>query len=62
MGEKVWEHSKEDVNYRPAPKPAVRCDACRFMFPRMALGSCKIVRGTIKGAYTCDEFLPASRQ
>jgi hypothetical protein len=28
------------------------------MFPKTAIGSCKIVRGAIKGAYTCDEFAP----
>ena len=61
MGQKVWEFSKEQVNYKPAPRDKVRCDACKFMFPKAALGSCKIVRGTIKGSYTCDEFAPAAK-
>jgi hypothetical protein len=58
MAEKVWEFSKEQVHYKPAATARVRCDACRFMFPRTAIGSCKIVRGTIRGSYTCDEFAP----
>jgi hypothetical protein len=28
------------------------------MFPRLAIGSCKYVRGTIKGSATCNEFEP----
>ena len=59
MGEKIWGLSKAASHYKPAPKPSVRCDACRYMFPRLPVGSCKLVRGLIKGSYTCDEFLPA---
>jgi hypothetical protein len=52
----TWGSSKEAARYRPAPKPEVSCVACKFMFPRLALGSCKYVRGIIKGSATCDEF------
>ena len=55
---KVWELSKNKANYRPAPKLEVRCDACRFMFPRLAFGGCRYVRGVIQGSHTCDEFMP----
>lgn len=56
MSEKIWGLSKKDVNYRPATGPAARCDACRYMFPKLPVGACKIVRGSIKASYTCDEF------
>ena len=55
----IWELSKKDARYRPAPKPEVRCDACAFMFPKLAVGSCKFVRGVIVATYTCDEFASA---
>ncbi len=55
----IWSLSKQQANYRPAPQPAVRCDACKFMFPKLALGSCRFVRGVIKASDTCDEFAPA---
>ena len=45
---KTWGLSKEEAGYKPAPKLEVRCDVCAFMFPRMAIGSCKYVRGAIK--------------
>ena len=61
MGEKIWGLSKGASNYKPALNPSVRCDACRYMFPRLPVGTCKLVRGLIKGWYTCDEFLPAAR-
>ena len=56
MSQKIWGYSKTQVNYRPAKRPATRCDACRFMFPKLPVGACKLVRGTIKASYTCDEF------
>jgi hypothetical protein len=59
MGEKIWGLSKTASNYKPAVKSSVRCDACRYMFPRLPVGTCKLVRGLIKGSHTCDEFLPA---
>ena len=58
MGASIWGLSKRGANYRPAPKPAVRCDACKYMFPRLALGGCRLVRGVIQGSATCDEFTP----
>jgi hypothetical protein len=59
MAPKTWGLSKQEVNYRPAPKPEVSCSACKWMFPRLAWGSCKYVRGVIQGSATCDEFEPA---
>jgi hypothetical protein len=32
------------------------------MFPKLAVGSCKFVRGVIVATYTCDEFQPATRR
>jgi len=54
----TWGLSKQAANYRPAPKPEVSCLECKWMFPRLALGSCKYVRGVIQGSATCDEFEP----
>ena len=39
MAEKIWGFSKQQVNYKPAPRERVRCDACRFMFPKTAIAS-----------------------
>jgi hypothetical protein len=58
MSPKMWELSKEKANYRPAPTPEVSCHACQWMFPRLAVGSCKYVRGMIQATATCDEFEP----
>jgi hypothetical protein len=55
---KVWGLSKRQANYHPAPRPAARCKACRFMFPRLAVGGCRYVRGVISASATCDEFSP----
>jgi hypothetical protein len=54
----VWGLSKEQANYRDAPSPAVQCKVCKFMFPPLAIGSCRFVRGVIEGSKTCDEFAP----
>jgi len=54
----VWGLSKEQANYRDAPTPAVQCKVCKFMFPPLAIGSCRFVRGVIEGSKTCDEFTP----
>jgi len=62
MKARIWGLSKSAANYRPAPKPEVRCDACKYMFPRVALGGCRLVRGVIQGSATCDEFTPRNRQ
>jgi hypothetical protein len=56
MAPKTWGLSKADAKYRPASKPEFSCRACKWMFPRLAVGSCKYVRGTIKASATCDEF------
>jgi hypothetical protein len=62
MEARIWGLSKRAANYRPAPKPEVRCEACKYMFPRLALGGCRLVRGVIQASATCDEFTPRSRQ
>jgi hypothetical protein len=48
--------SKSAANYRPAGKPEFSCGECRFMFPRLAIGGCRYVRGLIHAGDTCDEF------
>ena len=53
--------SKAAANYRQAPKQEVRCDVCRFMFPKLAVGGCRYVRGAISASSTCDQFTPARR-
>ena len=62
MGTGIWGLSKKAAIYRPAPKPEVRCDACKYMFPRLAVGGCRLVRGAIQGSATCDEFTPRNPQ
>lgn len=58
MATRVWGLSKKRANYRPATKAEVRCNRCKYMFPPLALGGCRLVRGLIRGAATCDEFTP----
>jgi len=58
MATRVWGLSKKVANYRPAPRPEVRCDHCKYMFPPVALGGCRLVRGPIRGSATCDQFTP----
>jgi hypothetical protein len=55
---KIWSLSKKDAHYGPAPAQDVRCDHCKFMFPPLALGGCRFVRGVISGAASCKEFVP----
>jgi hypothetical protein len=31
---------------------------CMYMFPPLALGGCRLVRGLINGSATCDKFTP----
>jgi hypothetical protein len=50
--------SKSAANYRKAEKPDRSCAACKFMFPRLAIGGCRYVRGVIHADDTCDEFMP----
>jgi hypothetical protein len=58
MARWVWGLSKKNANYGPAPQPEVCCDRCKYMFPPLALGGCRLVRGLIKRSATCDEFTP----
>jgi len=58
MAPRIWGLSKKEANYRPAPEAEGSCRVCEFMGPRLALGSCKYVRGVIRGSATCDEFRP----
>ena len=55
---KIWGLSKPAADYGPAPRPEVRCDRCKFMFPPLALGGCRLVRGVISGSSSCKEFVP----
>jgi len=55
---RIWGLSKKGSNYKPAATPDVRCDRCKYMFPRLASGGCRLVRGLIQGSATCDEFTP----
>ena len=58
MAKGIWSFSKKRADYRPAPEPGVRCDRCAYMFPPVALGGCRLVRGLIRGSATCTEFTP----
>jgi hypothetical protein len=53
---RIWGLSKTQANYRPAPTREVRCARCKYMFPPLALGGCRLVRGPIRGTATCDQF------
>jgi len=55
---KIWGLSKQAARYRNAPEADVRCDHCAYMFPRLGVGGCRLVRGVIRGSATCDEFTP----
>ena len=62
MATAVWGLSKKSANYRRAPgPPEVRCDRCKYMFPALPLGGCRLVRGLIRGSATCDKFMPRRR-
>jgi hypothetical protein len=54
----IWALSKDEAEYGPASTPDVRCDRCRYMFPRLAYGGCRLVRGLIRGADSCKKFEP----
>jgi hypothetical protein len=54
----IWGLSKRDANYGPAPTAEMRCDRCKYMFPPLALGGCRLVRGVIRGSASCKEFVP----
>jgi hypothetical protein len=55
---RIWGLSKKRAHYRPAPTPEVRCDHCKYMFPPLAVGGCRLVRGLIRGSATCDHWTP----
>jgi len=42
---RIWGLSKAAANYRQAPKQEVRCDVCRFMFPKLAVRGAYRARG-----------------
>jgi hypothetical protein len=50
--------SKASAHYRKATDPRFSCRECAFMFPRLAVGGCRYVRGVIHAGDTCDEFKP----
>jgi hypothetical protein len=54
----IWSLSKKEANYGRAPTPDVRCDRCRYMFPRLGVGGCRLVRGVIHAGDSCKEFTP----
>ena len=58
---KIWGLSKNAANYGPAATPDVRCNHCKYMFPPLALGGCRLVRGVIRGSASCREFMPRQR-
>ena len=55
---KIWGLSKQAARYRKAPDADVRCARCKYMFPPLAIGGCRLVRGVIQGSATCDHFTP----
>jgi hypothetical protein len=55
---RIWGLSKRAAHYRQAPVSDVRCNRCAYMFPPLAVGGCRLVRGAIRGSATCDEFKP----
>jgi hypothetical protein len=54
----IWGLSKQEARYAPATTPDVRCDRCKFMFPPLVVGGCRLVRGVIRGSASCKEFVP----
>jgi hypothetical protein len=54
----IWGLSKSQAQYGRAPTPDVRCDHCKYMFPRLAVGGCRLVRGVIHAVDSCKEFQP----
>jgi hypothetical protein len=58
---KIWGLSKSAAKYEAAPRPEIRCDHCRYMFPRLAVGGCRLVRGVIHASDTCKEFTPRAK-
>jgi hypothetical protein len=59
---KIWGLSKDKAGYKEAPRPEVRCDQCVYMFPKLGIGGCRLVRGVIKNSATCNEFSSAAKK
>ena len=55
---KIWSLQARREGTDPAPTPDVRCDRCKYMFPPLSLGGCRLVRGVISGSSSCKEFVP----
>jgi hypothetical protein len=55
---RIWGLSKKQASYRNATSAEARCSSCRYMFPPLAVGGCRLVRGLIRGSAVCDEFAP----
>lgn len=50
-------YTKSEVNYRDAGSSNTRCEKCRyFRWADGGNGSCKLVLGSIKPDFVCDEF------
>lgn len=58
---RIWGLSKQAAHYQKAANGDVRCDRCKYMFPPLAIGGCRLVRGVIRGSATCDEFKARAR-
>jgi hypothetical protein len=58
---KVQGLSKAEAHYRKAENQRFSCGECKFMFPRLAVGGCRWVRGVIHADDTCDEFEPRGK-
>jgi hypothetical protein len=58
---RIWGLSKRAARYRKASATDVRCDHCKFMFPPLPIGGCRLVRGVIRNSATCDEFKPRAK-
>ena len=54
----VWSLSKKAADYGSASSAVVRCDRCKYMFPRIGVGGCRLVRGVIRASASCKEFTP----
>jgi len=52
-------YSKDEAGYRPAGSSNTRCERCKY-FSRAkgggGSGSCKVVAGSIRPNYVCDEY------
>jgi hypothetical protein len=64
----VWGLSKRDADYGHAPTSDVRCDKCKFMFPRLSLGGVSAGTGRhswlgqLQGVRAADAQLSSRRK